>query len=84
MRSFSLSFFCPRKATNEIKEPKTKKRQDGPSSPSTAIAFCFMYSVRKAPMLSLREASDSEGSVESVFRVLSFEMLLERLKKVEG
>jgi len=43
-----------------------------------------MYSVRKAPMLSLREASDSEGSVESVFRVLSFEMLLERLKKVEG
>jgi hypothetical protein len=45
-----------------------------PSCPSRAIAFCFMYSVRKAPMLVLSAARASEGSVDSerVFEFLVF------------
>lgn len=57
---------------------KKKRFRNEPSCPSTAIAFCFMYSVKNAPMLVLSTARASEGSVESVF--CCFLLLLE----VEG
>ena len=55
---FFLDFFV--RATGE------RNQKNKPSSPSTAIAFCFIYSVRKAPMLALSAARDSEGSADSV------------------